>query len=81
MSDLGFSWNTTPVKTIYLSPEGQKVQKDLPAAEIIAAPNRHQMESVMKALTIAVSELIGIQEQQATRILQLQKQLQEKQDA
>lgn len=69
-----FEWNTNLVKSAMHDPElGRPVIVELPAKQIVASPNRHRLESIVKALTICVTELIEIQEQQAARIAELMK--------
>ena len=67
---MNFVWNTKKVKSIISSPEGRK-QVEMTPKEIVDAPNRHQMETILSALCSCVSELVKIQEEQTSRIHQM----------
>ena len=72
-----FGWRTRKVKTVFYNRQtASKEIIEMPAKEIIDSPSGHQMESLIHALCICVSELTNIQEQSAARIAELQKHLQ-----
>lgn len=56
-----FDWNIGKVKTVKLE-NGQQIIHEMSPKDIIAAPNRHRMESIVQALCISVNQLIRLQE-------------------
>ena len=75
-----FIWTSKKIKTAMHDPElGRPVIVEMSARDIVQSPNRHRLESIVSALTVCVSELIEIQEQQAARIAEYVK-LKEKTD-
>ena len=75
---MDFIWNKKFIKSRYLDPQqGRHIIVDKSALEIIADPNRHEFEGVIKALSVAVTALIKIQEDSAQRMFSLQTQTKE----
>lgn len=68
-------WHSQKLKTIKLDPERGRIQVEETPAQIIKEPNRCQIESVISALCVSVSELIAIQDAQAERVSEITKQL------
>lgn len=72
-----FSWNSRKVKSAMHDPElGRPVIVEMSAKDIVQSPNRHRLESIVSALTICVSELVNIKEEEAARIADFMKQQQ-----
>ena len=64
-----FAWNSRKVKSAMHDPElGRPVIVEMSAKDIVHSPNRHRLESIVSALSICVSELINIKEEEAARI-------------
>lgn len=68
MSD--FKWNTTKVKTAKIM-DGRPVIFEMTPKEIIAEPNRHQVESIIKSLCEIAKELTEIEEASVARLSSL----------
>ena len=66
----GYGWNE-PVKTIMLHPEHGKIRTELPAIDILREPNRHQFESIIKAMSVCVFELIRLEQERSERMMGL----------
>jgi len=76
-----FSWNTRKVKSAMHDPElGRPVIVEMSAKDIVQSPNRHRLESIVSALSVCVSELINIKEEEAARIAGFMKQQKESKD-
>ena len=63
-------WNK-PVKTIMLHPEQGKIRTELPAIDILREPNRHQFESIIKAMSVCIFELVQLEQDRSERMMGL----------
>lgn len=67
MSELGFDWNTKKVKTVTLQ-NGTNTIVEMTPKQIIAAPNRHRIETLIQSLCIVVNQLMEAEEADANRM-------------
>lgn len=65
-----YGWNT-PVKTIMLHPEHGKIRTEMPAIDILREPNRHQFESIVKAMSVCIFELVQLEQDRSERMMGL----------
>lgn len=71
-----FKWNQPTAKARGLHPtDGRPTIVDVAPIEIVKSPNRRQLEEIINALCMVVSELVELQEIQAARILEVQKMI------
>ena len=71
---MNYGWDK-PIMTIMLHPERGRLKTEMPAIEILREPNRHQYESVTKAMTVCIFELCQLEIQRTERMMDIHRRI------